>query len=208
MFYKIFNSTSPQYLFKLIPGKTSLYVTRNADNIPLFNTKNQFFLSYVDHWVEQPRSWPSQFRKFLCFQIFVFFNILKFIRPKPSGVFNCCNLKGIRLITWLRLELSHLRQHKFKYKFQNCLNPLCSCDSSIESTSHFLLHCPIFHFKRHTLLSTLNNIDFKVLESIDSYLTQTLLFGCASLDSETNTLVLNTTIDFILSTERFKESLF
>ena len=122
--------------------------------------------------------------------------------------FNCCNLKEIRLITRLQLELSHLREHKFKYNFQNCLNQLCSCGLSIESTSHFLLHCPIFHDKRHTLLSTLNNIDSKILESNDSYLTQTLLFGSISFDSETNTLVLNATIDYILSTERFEESLF
>ena len=58
-------------------------------------------------------------------------------------------LKGIRLITRLQLELSHLRKHKLKYNFQNCLNPHCSCGSSIESASHFLLHCPIFHDKRH-----------------------------------------------------------
>ena len=89
---------------------------------------------------------------------------VKFIRPKPNSFFNCCNLKGIRLITRLRLELSHLREHKFKYNFQNCLNPLCSCGSSIESTSHFLLHCPIFHNKRNTLLSPLNNIDSRILD--------------------------------------------
>ena len=135
-------------------------------------------------------------------------NILKFIRPKPNSFFNCCNLKGIRLITRLRLELSHLREHKFKYNFQNCLNPLCSSGSSIESTYHFLLHCPIFHDKSHTLLSTLNNIDSKLLERNDSYLTQTLLFGSTSFDSETNTFVLNATIDYILSTERFEEHLF
>ena len=137
-------------------------------------------------------------------------NILKFIRPKPNSFFNCCNLKGIRLITRLRLELSHLREHKFKYNFQNCLNPLRSCGSSIESTSHFLLHCPIFYDKRHTLLSTLNITDSKLLESNDSYLTQTqtLLFGYTSFDSETNTLVLNATTDHTLSTEIFEEPLF
>ena len=112
------------------------------------------------------------------------------------------------MITRLRLELSYLREHKFKYNFQNCLNTLCSCGSSIESTSHFLLHCPIFHDKRHAFLSTLNNIDCKILDSSDSYLTQTLLFGCTLFHSETETLVLNATIDYILSTERFKESLF
>ena len=63
------------------------------------------------------------------------------------------------------------------------------------NNDNFLLHCPTFHDKRHTLLSTLNNIDSKILESNDSYLTQTLLFGSTLFDSETNTFVLNATID-------------
>ena len=66
----------------------------------------------------------------------------------------------------------------------------------------------MFHDKRHTLLSILNNIDSKILESNDSYLTKTLLFGSTSFDSETNAFVLNATIDYILSTERFEEPLF
>ena len=33
--------------------------------------------------------------------------------------------KGIRLITRLRLGLIHLREHKLKYNFQNCLNQNC-----------------------------------------------------------------------------------
>ena len=68
---------------------------------------------------------------------------------------------------------------------------------------HFLLLCP----KKYTLQSTLNNIDCKILESTDSYLTQTLLFDCISFDSETNTLVLDETIVYILYTERFEELL-
>ena len=74
---------------------------------------------------------------------------------------------------------SLLREHKFKYNFQSYINPpICSCGSGIELTSHFLLHCPIFNDKRHNLLSTLNNIDCKILESTDSYLTQTFLYSC------------------------------
>ena len=165
--------------------------------------KNVFFPSSIIEWNNlDPNLHNSE--NFSAFKN----NILKFIRPKPNSFFNCCNLKGIRLITWLRLELSHLREHKFNYNFQNCLNPLCSCDSSIELTSYFLLHCPVFYDKRDTLLSTLNNIDSKILEPNDSYLTQTLLIGSTSFDSETNMLVLNATIDYILSTERFEEPLF
>ena len=115
--------------------------------------------------------------------------------------------KGVGFWKRLRLGLSHLPEHKFKHNFQNCLNPLCSCGLEIESTSHFLLHCPIFRDKRYTLLGTLRNIGCKLLESTDSCLTETLLFGSTSLDPETNSLILNATIDFILSTKRFEEPL-
>ena len=43
------------------------------------------------------------------------------------------------------IGMSHLREHKFKHNFQDCLNPICSCDLDIESTSHFLPHCPTFN---------------------------------------------------------------
>ena len=87
-------------------------------------------------------------------QVFSKILFLNLLDPNQTVFFNCCNLKGIRLITRTRLELSHLRDHKFKYNFQNCLNPFCNCSSSIESTSHFLLHSPIFHDEGHTRLST------------------------------------------------------
>ena len=89
-------------------------------------------------------------------------NILKFIRPKPSSFFNFSNLKGIRLTTQFHLELSHLREHKFKYNFQYCLNSLSSCGSSSASTSHFLLHCPIFKWSQNSFLSNLMNINYKI----------------------------------------------
>ena len=50
--------------------------------------------------------------------------ILKFIRPKPDNVSYCHDRKGIGLITSLCLGLRHLREHKFKHSFQDCLNPL------------------------------------------------------------------------------------
>ena len=43
--YKISKSESPQYLFKLIPEKTSSYVTGNADNIPFLKIKQNFYKS-------------------------------------------------------------------------------------------------------------------------------------------------------------------
>lgn len=60
------------------------------------------------------------------------------------------------------------------YKNYVILNSICSCGSSIESTLCFLLHSPIFNDMKCNLLSTLNNIDSKILMSTDFYLTQTL----------------------------------
>ena len=81
--------------------------------------------------------------------------------------------------------MSHLREHKFKHNFQGCLNPICSCGLDIESTSHFLLHCP----ERYTLLSTLNNADCKLLELTKSFLSQTLLYGNTLFDKEKKTFL-------------------
>ena len=43
MFYKIYKNKSPWYLFKLTPGKTCTYATRNVDNIPCFKNRHNFF---------------------------------------------------------------------------------------------------------------------------------------------------------------------
>ena len=102
---------------------------------------------------------------------------------------------------------SHLREHKFKHNFQECLNPVWSFGLDIESTSHFLLHCPTFNEERYTLLSTLNNIDCRLLELTKSSLSQTLLYGNTLFDKEKNTRILNSTTECILSTGRFEEPL-
>ena len=51
-------------------------------------------------------------------------SLLKFIRPCPNIIFNCHNLKGVKLIARLRLDLSHIRDQKFNHSFQDWLNPI------------------------------------------------------------------------------------
>ena len=53
----------------------------------------------------------------------------------------------------------------------------------------------------------MKSIIHKFLEQNDSTLTQTLLFGDPASSVETNTLILNATIQYILSTKRFEEAL-
>ena len=98
-----------------------------------------------------------------------------------------------------------MRYHKFKHNFQDSLNQPCNCGLNTESTSHYLLHCPLFDDERKTLLSSTNSINNKFLEQNYSTLTQTLTFGDLAYSVETNTLILNATIQYVLSSKRFDE---
>ena len=180
---------------------------RTALNIPLHNANYNFFKnSFFQPIIEWKKPDPG-LRKAESLSLFKT-NILKFIRPSPNSVYNCDNPRGLKFITRLRLGLSHLREHKFKHSFQDTINPLCSCGLDIESTEHFLLHCPQFVNERRTLLGTIGNTNYKSLENTDSNLTQTLLLGNTSFDITDHTKILNATINFILLTKRLDEPLF
>ena len=142
MFYKVCKNKSPFYLFNLMLEKTYSYAMRNVNCIPLIKFKhnffkNAFFPSAIIEWNKLDPTIQSA-ESFGIFKS----NILKFIRLSPWSFLNCYSHKGIRLMTQLRLGLSHLREHKFNHNFENCINPFCNCGMVIESTSHFFLHYP------------------------------------------------------------------
>ena len=74
--------------------------------------KNSFFPLAIIEWNKLDSN-PRNSENFGIFRN----NILKVIRPKPNKFFDCGNLKGNRLVKRLRLELSHLCDHKFKCNF-------------------------------------------------------------------------------------------
>ena len=136
-------------------------------------------------------------------------NILKFIRPTFNSASICEYYRGIKLMKRLRVGLVHLRKHRFKHSFQNKLNLSCSCGFDVESTSHDVLHCSMYSDERYTLLNTTKNIYCRLLDLTKTLLINTLSFGVCSVDAHTNTQFLNvTTIDYILTTKIFDESLF
>ena len=100
------------------------------------------------------------------------------------------------------MGLSHIREHKFKYNFQDCLNPLCLCGNEMEKSTHHLLHCPTYTNERLTLLNKIKSINCSISESSDATMTKILLFGDNTLRSSSNTLILNSTIEYIISTQR------
>ena len=109
----------------------------------------------------------------------------------------------------MRLGLSHLADHKFKYNFQDCLNSICSCGQEIETTSHFLLHSLNYRCAREAFFGKkINLIYSNILRQSDLSITKDLLFGSEKLKDDKNHALLTSTIEFIQSTEGFKYPLF
>ena len=129
LFYKILHSKSPSYLFNLIPENNNLYASRSALNnqIPFFNVKTNFFKnSFFPAVITEWNNLDISIRNSSSCHIFKNL-ILKFIRPEPNRISSTQNFEGLKLLTRMRLDLSHLADHKFRHNFQDCLNPICSC---------------------------------------------------------------------------------
>ena len=90
--------------------------------------------------------------------------LLKFSRPTSSNVYKIHHPRGLKLLTRLRLGLSHLRQHKFRLNFNDTIDAFCLCRTNCsETTEHFLLYCPIYASFRFILFDNLCNNNILVL---------------------------------------------
>ena len=88
---------------------------------------------------------------------------MKIIQQSSNSIFNYQNLKGIKLLTMLRLGLTYFRDFKLKLCFQDSLNPICNCGTDLETTPHFLPHCPRFSNEILILINNIWNIDNNIL---------------------------------------------
>ena len=132
----MFKTESPMCLFELTPTARRAYITRNINNIPLFNVKHDcfnksFFPSPIIEW----NNLHSNIRNSESLALFKK-RILAFIRPSANSTFHCHDPEGLKLITRLRLGLSHLR-FKLKCSFQDTFNRICNCGSYSPPSSLF-----------------------------------------------------------------------
>ena len=152
---------------------------------------------YLDNIIKSSESY-SVFRK----------KMLNLIRPKCNDTYGIHNRTGLKLLTCLRLGLSHLNDHKFNHNFKDCINPLCSCSLSVENNIYFFLHCHHFSLQRQTLMNNIKSIDKDIINETDSNLVNILLFGNSKCQYHINSKILSFSIDFILNTERFSSQLY
>ena len=102
-------------------------------------------------------------------------------------------------------KFSDLREHRFRHRF-HCSNPMCLCQTGIEKNERFLLHCPRYTKYLKDPLYRVSNIVDRDLDSLISIdICNLLLYGNSQFPFETNHSVIESTITFIKSTERFEQ---
>ena len=129
--------------------------------------------------------------------------MLSLIRPKCNDTRGIHNPTGLKLLTRLRLGLSHPNDHKFNHNFMDCISPICSCSLSVENNVQFFLHYHNFSLQRQILINNIKSIDKYIINETDSDLVNILLFGRSKYQYYSNSKTLSFRIDFILKTERF-----
>ena len=125
-FFKIKIHGKPEYLLNKIPSSQIYYNTRNADQVETYYCrtdifKNSFFPYTIIEWNKLDLD-VCKSKSYADFQN----TLLKLCRPNQHAIYSINNLVGLKLLTHLRLGLSHLDGHRFNHNFQNCINPLCS----------------------------------------------------------------------------------
>ena len=127
--------------------------------------------------------------------------------PWTNSTFHCNSSNSLKLITRLRLGSNYLLFHKFKHSIQDTLNPTC-ISGTVETTIHYLLHCPNFSNERLTLFSKLQSIDENILSKDDSKISKFIFFGNHSPNHVKNTFILTAWIEYINPTKRFDAPLY
>ena len=113
----------------------------------------------------------------------------------------------MKLLSQLRQQFTHLKEHKFRHGFNGTINPMCPCGTDVETTGYFLLRCHCFSTQRSELFDYLYRLDPSF--SKIKYRRESCLFTVwfKSNSSDLNKEVIKLVIKFLKSTGRSNEPL-
>ena len=106
-FYRIVRNKYAGYLYKYILPVDRAYLTRNSNNIKQIFCRSEYFAN--SFFLYTIKEWNKEIRNSELYSIFKK-SLLKFIRTVPNSVFRVADMYGIKLVTRLRVGLSHLRE--------------------------------------------------------------------------------------------------
>ena len=180
-FYKMNNGLTPGYLSSLVPNTLRIihdHNTRHSTLIPPVGARTTLFANYV---LPQTVS------------LGIFFRIAT--KSCPINVFKSrlnLNRLGQLFHTRIRMGCNALNSDLFRKNIVN--SPRCTC-GTIETPTHFLLHCFHYNIPRQRHIFALNlSIPLS---------TELLLVGSNELTINQNTEIFLSVQKFILSSKRF-----
>ena len=77
---------------------------------------------------------------------------------KENFLFSVYDPLGVKLLTQLRIQFSHLNEHKFRHGFGDAVSPACGCNAETEDTEHLLLCCQFYSIQRFELCNNINKV--------------------------------------------------
>ena len=201
---------SPPYLTKYVNLRsTSNYQTRSANknNLQEFSCITKSFkYSFFPFCVREWNKLDNTIRD--AESIKPFKSMLKnFLSLNQRSLFSIHDPVGVKLLTRLRLQFSHLNEHEFRHNFKDCVNPMCDCGAEIETTSHFFLHCHFFANERQKLLDDVYRIEASIKNLNEESLIDVLLYGSDRFNDSKNKQILLQTICYIQANKRFERLL-
>ena len=134
--------------------------------------------------------------------------ILNFIRPKANSVLDTHDTNGIKLLSRLRLNCSHLSENKFRHNFNDRVDPMCTCGLEPETTLHYLLRCSLFSTQRPELLNNVFILNPSIKNYSNENLLNVLLHGSEDFNWNLNKEILIATIKFLKRSEGFNDPFF
>ena len=196
---------APEYLCDKLPPNVSVRQAHLNKFRPFYSSTDYYRNSFFPYCVDE---WNRLSPEIRCIDRISIFKktLLPFFRPMEKSVYNVHDVYGLKLLVRLRVEFSHLKEHKFSHNFSDTPLPLCDCGIlESESTEHFLLRCQKYITHRKCLLDKVESF-ISGLNSIQ--IVDLLLYGGNGLDDQTNESIISSTILFLKSTKRFDLPLF
>ena len=158
-FYKIVIGLLPDYLYSYLDFSSQInYPSRSVSASvikPLLSRtksfKNTFFPYYINEWnnltveIRNSKLISTLKKSIKC-------------EKQENSVFSIYNPLDVKLLIRVRFQFSHLKEQKFGHGFGDTITTMCACESEVETTEHFLLHCHRCSSQRLELFENLKKV--------------------------------------------------
>ena len=206
LMYKILNNLTPNYLRIQIPPQvqdTTTYALRNRTHHRIPRTRTQIsHTSFIPSTLRQWNILDPALQN--CRTLATFKSKLKsYFKPHPlAKLYNNSLGPCHRYHTQLRLGLSKLKSHLFKYNI--IPDPSCpNCPNSNETATHYFLECPAYAAQRDELLRGLRELLPPTILNSKKKCIAIILKGNENNSIENNQELFIIAQNFIFETHRF-----